>query len=256
MKIAFGLILLFISMNSVFSQTIDDAYKRERGYLRAQKEALLLMKSRIHTSYLKSKLLAEKEIAVKQAELSKLELSNQTLIEEFKALEKITKESSQISSQIEKQNLKISENLNALSSKLGVEFIESSERDAVLKMEYNLDESLKVIEKMTDENWRKHAFINEDNQLVSGEVLFNGLFSAWGKVNSRIVSLAPYNKDFLKVIPNTSEKMVYLFTPDFNKVNIIVNKTWKESVADAVPGVVMALIMLTVFGLFIMLARS
>lgn len=256
MKMILSLLVLFISVDTVFSQSIEDAYKRERGYLRAQKEALLLMKARIHTSYLKNKVVAEKEIGIKQAELSKLELSNQALIEEFKALEKITKESTQISSQIEKQNLKIAENLTVLSSKLGFIFTESAERDAVAKMEYNLDESYKIIEKLTDENWRKHAFINEENQLVAGEVLFNGLYSAWGKINSKIFSLAPYNKDFLKVIPNTDEKSVYFFTSDFNKVNVIVNKTWKESVADAVPGVVMAVIMLTVFGLFIMLARS
>jgi hypothetical protein len=199
---------------------------------------------------------AERDLLKMQTELSQLQLKNQELVEEYKALEKITKEGSQMSGQLEKQTLKINEVLSSATAKLGLTFNESKEINYIKKFEYNLDETLKLILAMSENKWRQHAFLDENEHLVSGEVLFKGLFSAWGKVDSKIVSLAPYDKDFLKIVPNTSEKDIYIFTPDFQKVKLILAKTWKESMADAVPGVVMGMILTMVFGLFVMLARS
>lgn len=256
MKLIFVLFIIMITSQHASSQSIEEAYKREKNYLRSQKDALFALKGELKFQFIKSKAAAEKEIAKLQSELTLLEQANTTSLEEYKAIEKITKEGVQISGQIEKQNLKIAESLSSTTAKLGLKYTENTERDEVKKFEMHLDEVLSLIEASSSKAWRSHAFINENNQLISGEILFNGLYSAWGKINSKIVSLAPYNKDFLKVIPETSESVVYLFTPDFTKVSVLSAKTWKESVADAVPGVVMALIMLTVFGLFVMLAKS
>lgn len=252
------ILLLFIfSMNQVLlAQSVDEAYKKEKAFLVAQKEALVQMKMSLKSSFNQRKNKAETDIAQKQAELSKVQLRNQELVEEYKAIEKITKESNQMAGQLEKQTLKMGEVLSATNAKLGLTYIESKNLETVKKFEDNLNETLNVITAMSKEGWRKHAFLDEKEQLVTGEVLFNGLFSAWGKINSKIVSLAPYNKDFLKAIPRTSENDIYIFTPDFQKVSIVAAKTWKESIADAIPGVVMAAIMLCVFGLFIMLAKA
>lgn len=247
---------LVIVQLSAHAQSVDDAYKREKAYLLAQRDSLIQMKSSLRSSFLNRKASAEKAILSKQFEFSKVLLTNQGLIEEFKAIEKITKESGQMAGQLEKQNLKINEILSTTNSKLGIIYNESQVLDVTKKFESNLEEVQKLITVMSTESWRRHAFLDEKEHLVSGEVLFNGLFAAWGKVNSKIVSLAPYNKDFLKVVPTTDGKDIYIFAPDFQKVNIIGAKTWKESVADTIPGIVMGMILVAVFGLFIMLARS
>lgn len=250
------LIYLIFHVFSLQAQSVDDAYKREKGYLRSQKESLLLLRSQMHTMFLKHKLAAEKDILKLQKELSTIELKNQEMIEELKAVEKITKESSQLGSQIEKQNLKIDETLTQVESKLGISRQSLLENDPVLKLEKNLELALSVVNELSKNDWRQHAFLNENDELVSGQIKFNGLYSAYGRIGDKIYNLAPYNKDFLKIVPHSNENMMYIFTPDFNKVNILAAKTWKESVADKTPAIVMVLIMLTVFGLFIMLARS
>ena len=250
------IIIAIIFSGNLYSQSLDDAYKREKGYLRSQKEALMLLKAQLHTNFLKNKKMAELEIQKKQSELSQLNLQNQTLIEEFKSLEKISKESVQVVSQLEKQNLKIAENLSSVSAKLGIIYSDNQIRDHVQKFEKNLDEVLVLIDLLSHSEWKQHAFLNEENQLIAGEVKFNGLYSAWGKIGDKVIALAPYNKDYLREIPKTSQEDIYIFTPDFSKVSILSSKTWKESVADAIPALVLSLIMLTVFSLFIMLARA
>lgn len=248
-------ILLIVNVR-VHAQSVDDAYKREKAYLLAQKSSLIQMKTSLKLSFAARKTSADRSILIKQSEFSKEQLKNQELLEEYKAIEKISKESSQMAGQLEKQNLKINEILASTNSKLGLIFDESIEKDVNKKFESNLQSAQQLITVMSAERWRKHAFLDEKEHLVTGEVLFNGLFSAWGKVDSKIVSLAPYNKDFLKIVPATDGKGIYIFAPDFQKVNIISAKTWKESVADTIPGIVMGMILIAVFGLFIMLARS
>lgn len=239
-----------------FAESAEEAFSRELQYLQLQKESLLKLKKDIISSKNQRIVKAKTAIATTENELAKIQLSNQELVEEYKALEKITKDSSQLSSQLDKNSLKINELLTDVSPKLGLQHTEFISNDSVSKFEKNLEQFFVILENMSKYEWREHAFINEKDELVKGEVLFIGLHSAWGKYNNKIYPMAPYNKDFLKVITNASDNDLYIFSPDFQKVNILSAKTWKESVADSVPGVVMTLIMIAVFGLFIMLAKA
>lgn len=249
------LIMLF-SFSAWADVSLDDAYKREKSFLIAQKESLMKMKMNMTTSLKYRKSQAEKEIASKEADLSRLLLKNQGLHEDYKSLEKMTKESSQMSGQLEKNQLKIQENLQQVRAKLGVGHSVSTETDVIKKFEATLEESLGLIQIISAETWRKHAFLDENEHLVQGEVLFQGLFSAWGKHDSKIFALAPYNNEFLKVLSTAGDNEVYLFTPNFERAGLKVSKSWKETVADAIPGIVMAFIMMAVLGLFILLARA
>lgn len=249
-------LLCLLSYSAMADVALDDAYKREKAFLTAQKEALLKMKVSLQKSQLQRKAQAENDINKKQTELSQLQLKNQELHEEFKALEKMTKESSQMAGQLEKNNLRINENLLAVKAKLGLPDSASTETDVIRKFEATLEDVLNVISVLGSGNWRGHAFLDENEHLVKGEVLFQGLFSAWGKHGNKIYSLAPYNKEFLKVVNASEGKDMYIFTPYFEKTGLKVAKSWKESVADAVPAVVMMVIMVAVLGLFILLARA
>ncbi|MFP5387185.1 MAG: hypothetical protein ACLGHN_14000 [Bacteriovoracia bacterium] len=248
--------LLFFSLSAIADISLDDAYKREKAFLTAQKESLLKMKSHLLSSQNNRKALAEKDIAKKESELSRLLLKNQELHEEYKVIEKMTKESSQMEGQLEKNQLKIQDHLNQIRAKLGVGHSPSTETDVVKKFEATLESGLELLTTISSESWRPHAFLDENDQLVQGEVLFQGLFSAWGKHGSKIFSLVPYNNEFLKVMSDANKGDVYLFSPDFARTGLKVSKSWKESVADAIPGIVMAFIMLAVLGLFILLARA
>ncbi len=250
------LIFTFLLFNFGYAETAEEAFLRELAYLQAQKESLIKLKQSLVSSKLERIAKASTNIKKNETELAKIQLNNQVLLEEFKSIEKVTKDSNQVGAQLDKNSLKINELLSDINPKLGLNYKEVISVDSVLKFEQNLDHVLNLLENISQLKWREHAFINTDDQLVKGEVLFIGLHSAWGKFNNRIYPLAPYNKDFLKVISSASEKDVYLFSSDFQKVNMISIKTWKEKVADVVPGIVMALIMLAVFSLFIMLAKA
>ena len=110
-------LLLFFTFSAFADVSLDDAYKRERAFLTAQKEALLKMKSGLLAQHTQRKNRAQQEITEKERELSSLMMKNQELHEEFKAIEKATKESSQMSGQLEKNALKISETLRVFKSK-------------------------------------------------------------------------------------------------------------------------------------------
>ena len=250
------ILILLLSFSALADVALEEAYKREKAFLEAQKQALLNMKNTMNLSLVQRKAKAEKDISLKQAELSRLQLKNQELHEEFKALEKITKESFQMSGQLEKNNLRITEQLQNIQAKLGLSSVTTKETDVIKKFEGTLDQVFGVIQVLGSNQWRKHAFLDESDHLVQGAVLFQGLFSAWGKYGDKIFSLGPYNNEFLKVVSTNSGKEIYLFTPDFERTNLKAAKSWKETVADAIPGVVMALIMMAVLGLFILLARA
>lgn len=250
------ILLMLISFSAWSDVSLQEAYKREKQFLAAQKESLLKMKSSMQLSLKMRKSKAEKEIAAKEATLSTLAIKNQELHEDFKALEKITKESSQMNGQLEKNQLKINENLQGLRAKLGLNYTASTETDVIKKFEGTLDEAFGLIQTISASTWRKHAFLDENDHLVQGEVLFQGLFSAWGKYGSKIFALAPYNNEFLKVVSSVTDNEIYLFTPNFERTGLKAAKSWKESIADAIPGIVMAFIMIAVLGLFILLARA
>ena len=111
---------------------------------------------------------------------------------------------------------------------------------------------------MSTPKWKSHAFLDAQEHLQKGEILFYGLFSAQGKIGDKIYLLAPYNQHWLKVLSasNQNQNSFYFFDSQFQKNTIKVVKTWKESIADLIPGIIMGLIMITVLGLFINLARS
>lgn len=248
--------LFLLSLSAFADVTLDDAYKREKAFLAAQKDSLTKMKVALQTSQAQRKAKAKQDIEARQNELSALMLKNQELHEEFKAIEKSTKESSQMSGQLEKNGLKIGETLGALKGKLGLPQSTSTELDPVKRFEGILEEALGLVESIGSEKWRPHAFLDENDHLVQGEVLFRGLFSAFGRVNGKTYDLAPYNNEFLKVAGAFSGEETYLFLPTFERTGLKAAKTWKESVADALPGVVMMMIMACVLGLFLMLARA
>lgn len=250
------LILFILSFSAFADINLDDAYKREKTYLTAQRDSLLKMKASLKSLQDQRKAKAEKDIQLKQSELSSLMLKNQELHEEFKAIEKSTKESSQMVGQLEKNALKISENLSHLRAKLGLTSEQSTELDPVKRFEEILTDAFYLIENVSSEEWRSHAFLDENDHLVQGEVLFQGLFSAWGRQGNKLFSLVPYNNEFLKVASVAVKGETYLFSPNFERTGLKAAKSWKESVADAIPGIVMMMIMIAVLGLFIMLARS
>ncbi|MCM2349786.1 MAG: hypothetical protein NDI69_07180 [Bacteriovoracaceae bacterium] len=250
------ILMMLLSFSAWADITLEDAYIRERSFLLAQKDGLLKMKNNMMTSLDKRKSKAEKDIALKQAELSRLMLKNQELHEDYKTLEKMTKESSQMSGQLEKNDLKIQEKFQTIRSKLGISHAPSTESDVIKKFEATLNDAFGLIEALSTEKWRSHAFLDENGHLIQGEVLFQGLFSARGKKGSEIFVLAPYNDEFLKVISSAEANEILLFSPDFERTGLKVAKSWKESVADAIPGIVMAIIMMAVLGLFILLARA
>lgn len=250
------LFLLLLTLPAFADVTLNDAYRREKLFLEAQKESLLKLKGGLKNSLVERKARAQKEIDAKQQELSALMLKNQELHEEFKALEKMTKENSQMSGQLEKNAVKISETFGALYSKLGLTQPKSDIQEPVKKFESILDEAFVLITHVSAPKWRSQAFLDENDHLVQGEVLFNGLFSAYGKLNGKTYSLVPYNNEFLKVAEAFGGKEIQMFTPNFERSGFKAAKSWKETTADAVPGIVMAMIMICVLGLFILLARA
>jgi hypothetical protein len=249
-------LLLFFTLSVFADVSLDDAYKRERAFLGAQKEALIKMKGSLLAQHTQRKNRAQSEISTKERELSVLMMKNQELHEEFKAIEKATKESSQMSGQLEKNALKISETLRGIKAKLGLTHEETIELDPVKKFEGILSESKKIITYLSQDRWASQAFLNEEDHLVQGEVLFYGLFAAWGKIDGKIYSLVPYNNEFLKVANSFDGKETYIFSSNFERTGFRAAKSWKETLADAIPGVVMIVIMLCVLGLFILLARA
>jgi len=255
MKFFFFLITIFC-FNAKAELNLNEAYQREKSYLVAQKEALLKMKSSLANSQNLRKSKAELDIQKKQNELSALMLKNQDLHEEFKVIEKSTKESAQLAGQLEKNGLKISDSLNAIKTKLGLPQTQHTEMDSVKRFENILEDVLGLIGNMSNQSWRPHAFLDESDHLVQGEVLFTGLFSAFGKSAGKIYHLIPYNNEFLKASGTFSGNEVHLFSPNFERSGFKTAKTWKESVADALPAIIMLMIMTCVLGLFIMLARS
>jgi hypothetical protein len=250
------LIILLFSFSAFADVSLEEAYRREKAFLAAQKESLLKMKATMSASLLARKNRAQADINAKQAELSQLGLRNQELHEEYKAIEKMTKESFQMSGQLDKNYLKINENLQVVRAKLGLPQTKITESDTVKKFESILKETMNVIGVLGGGSWRSHAFLDENEHLIQGEVYFQGLFAAWGKYGDKIFALAPYNNEFLKVVSSVSDGETYLFTPDFAKSNFKASKTWKEAIADAIPGIVMLIIMAAVLGLFILLARA
>lgn len=249
-------ILLFLSFNAFADITLDDAYRREKTFLTAQKESLIKMRSAMNLSLAQRKTRAQKDILIKQNDLSKLILKNQGLEEEYRSIEKMTKESTQISGQLEKNQLKIHENLLAIRTKLGIGHTPTLETDVIKKFEKTLTEAYELIQVLASEKWRAQAFLDKDDHLVQGEILFQGLFSAYGRLGSEIFLLAPYNNEFLKVLSPASGDNIYMFTPNFEKTNLMAAKSWKESIADSIPGVAMGIIMLAILALFILLARA
>lgn len=250
------LFLLLLTLPAFADVILNDAYRREKAYLEAQKESLLKLKAGLKNNLVDRKARAQKEIDSKQQELSALMLKNQELHEEFKAMEKMTKENSQMAGQLEKNAVKISESFGALYSKLGLTHKSNDILDPVKKFESILDEAFGLITQVSKSSWKSQAFLDESDHLVQGEVLFQGLFSAWGKINGKVYNLVPYNNEFLKVADAFGGNEVQLFTPNFERSGFKAAKTWKETVADAIPGIVMALIMMCVLGLFILLARA
>lgn len=250
------LIILILTFNAFADVSLDDAYRREKAFLLSQKEALIKMRGTMVASLIQRKSRAQKDITQNQNELSQIMLANQGLDEEYRSIEKMTKESSQVSGQLEKNQLKIQENLQLIRAKLGLGHIPSTETDTVKSFEATLGDAFNLIKNLAAEKWRSHAFLDEDDHLVQGEILFQGLFSAYGKLGSKIYTLSPYNNEFLKVIAPTSGDEIYMFTPNFEKTNLMAAKSWKESVADAIPGLAMGIIMLAILGLFILLARA
>lgn len=192
----------------------------------------------------------------KESKFSNLQLSNGLLVEEFKTLEKLTKESSELKGQIEKIANKSASSIDEIVVRLGLNNLEDKSVDPITLLQGNFNKILNILNTFSESKWRGHAFLNEKEELVQGEVRFNGLASAWGKYNGKVYSLVPFNKDYLKVVPETNSSSLYLFSPDFSKVKLITTKSWKESFADMVPGFVMFLIMISVLSLFVMLARS
>ncbi len=75
---------LFIMQFSANAQSVDDAYKREKGFLRSQKEALVKIKSNITNGFATRKAKAERDLLKMQTELSQLELKNQELVRSIK----------------------------------------------------------------------------------------------------------------------------------------------------------------------------
>ncbi len=250
------LILLFLSVPLFADVSLDEAYRREKTYLQSQKDSLVKLKSGLVANFKSRKARAQKEIDTKQKELSAILLKNQEIQEEFKAIDKMTKESVQITGQLEKNSLKISEMFGAIKVKMGLVHAPSKELDPVKQFESVLNDGYALMNVISGENWHPQAFLDENDQLVQGEILFNGLFSAWGRVNEKVYSLVPYNNEFLKVSNAFTGQEIYLFSPNFERTAFKAARTWKESIADSLPGLVMMMIMICVLGLFILLARA
>lgn len=253
------LVVFFLTSLAYGDTLVDQAYQRELIFLKAQKESLLKLKNDLASYSLRQKQKAKVDIETKQIVLSKTQQDIQTLQEEMKEIDKNVKEGSQSQVQLEKNYLKMRDILSPIEAKLGLASPTNEDTNPITRFETGLNTAMTVVEQLSNEKWKNQAFLDQNDHLVRGQVFNVGLFAAWAKVGNEIYPLEPYNQDFLKMSPKSSgldEISAYLFNPSFERSQIKTYKTWKESTADAIPGIVMGIIMMTVLTLFILLARA
>ncbi len=241
---------LFILSVANAESSVDEAYKRELQFLQSQVKSFRDLQNKLKQSFAEREKKGKESILLRAEEITKLQQDVQLLQEEVKWHEKMTKDLGQSQNQMEKSFAKFQERLTSTSIKLGVSLGGTKEAPLELKVLETLPRALKVLTTLQQDSWRPHAFLNENNQLVTGEVRFIGLTSALGKIDGKNYLLSPYNQDYLKVLRPQGKSEIYLFTPDFTKQKILAPKTWKETLADYFPGLVMLIILVAVLGLF------
>jgi hypothetical protein len=260
-------ILLVSILNISQSWAIDEgalqkSYERELNFLIEQKKSLIETKAQLQNKLKIQKNTATSELLTKKNLLLQLQQKNQLAQDELSKLEKYNKEGLNALTQLEKITFKIYQSTSDISKRLGYpeNFISLPDHKTspISTIEKQLAQTLEVLEDLVTPKWKNHAFLDAEDHLQKGDVLFYGLFSAQGKIGDKIYMLSPYNQHWLKVLSpkSTNEGQFYFFDTQFQKNTVKIIKGWKESVADLIPGIVMTLIMITVLGLFINLAKS
>jgi hypothetical protein len=261
------IILLLLFINTSLTWALDEnllqkSYERELNFLLEQKKSLIETKSQLQSKLKSQKSNATSELLTKKTMLLQIQQKNQQAQDELSKLEKYNKEGLNALTQLEKTTFKIYQSTSDISKRLGYSenFISLPDHKTspIITIENQLAQTLELLDALVTPKWKSHAFLDSEDHLQSGDVLFYGLFSAQGKIGDKVFMLAPYNQHWLKVLApkNSNQGQFYLFDAQFQKNTIKVIKGWKESLADIIPGLVMALIMITVLGLFINLARS
>jgi hypothetical protein len=258
-------IISFLSIAQLWAideNVLQKSYERELNFLLEQKKSLIETKHQLQKKLISQKNIATSELLAKKTILLQLGQKNQVAQDELNKLEKYNKEGLNALTQLEKTTFKIFQSTSDVSKRLGYaeNFISLPDHQTspILTIEKQLFQTLQLLEDLVTPKWKNHAFLDSEDHLQKGDVLFYGPFSAQGKIGDKIYMLTPYNQHWLKVLAptNLDEGKFYLFDTQFQKNTIKVIKSWKETIADLIPGIVMGLIMITVLGLFINLAKS
>ncbi len=261
MKKFFLLLLMVLAHQASASNPAQEAYDRELQFLREQKRALENLKASIRAEGARRRKEAEADIQAKNRALSEMNLRNQADQEALGRLEKILKDAAGATPQLEKNALRMEELFRDVRGKVSLPMAAPRPEglDAVGVFRLRLDEGLQLLTALNEPTLRDHAFLDAEERLVKGQVLSLGLFGAYGVREGKVFLLAPYDRQWLQVtekVPADKVSELLLFDPSFQRAGLKTHAGWKERAADLAPGMVMLLIMLTVVGLFVALART
>ncbi len=259
-------LLLGLNQKAMAQDALAKGVQREIQFLTAQKASLLGMKQEINRSTLRRRDEALRELKVLREELIKVSKAVQEEQGQLALAEKSGREGVAAKGQLEKISFKIHEATADITKRMGLgdDFVpapRSNGPEAAEFVKVQLSKTLELLGHLSTPAWRKHAFMDEEDRIVEGDVLFYGPFAAHGMREGKEIILAPYDKHWFKSMGPSSHEdalsTLYIFDPvasDQGKIKAA--RSWREGVADSVPAVVMVAIMLAVLILFIGLARA
>ena len=237
---------------------VNAAYERETKFLEEQRQSLLSWKARLKKDGDVKRAQGEAELKRLNTELASLNVKNQSEQEAVQRWEKLLKDAATSGPQLEKNLLRLEALLRELREKTPLaEPTKIAPGTATLEaFRLRMEDGLAVFEALGRPALRAHAFLDADGRLTRGEVLSLGLFGAFGVQGQTTYLLAPYDRQWLQATEKLVSDELLLFDPTFQRAGLKTHAGWKEKAADAAPGLVMVLIMMTVVALFVALARA
>ena len=255
----FVILALFIS-GFVQAQTVDvnAAYERETKFLEEQRQSLLTWKARLKKDGEAKRSSGEAELKRLNLELASLTVRNQSEQEGVQRWEKLLKDAATSGPQLEKNLLRLEALLRELREKtpLADPTMIAAGTAPLEAFRIRLEDGINVLHALGQPALRSHAFLDTNGRLTRGEVLSLGLFGAFGVQGQETYLLAPYDRQWLQATEKLVGDELLLFDPTFQRAGLKTHAGWKEKAADAAPGLVMVLIMMTVVALFVALARA
>lgn len=259
------IVATFLIFQNAYSQTLQEALKREIGYVNLQTESLKRDHKQLRVDFESKKRKLENEIQKLESEVVQLTSQNEQLQEQFNRLDRKKKDFFKKTDNLAQLYSSAQNELDSFEQELLFEKKQKIPMVDVSELRIHqfaslVEKSLKLLHEASSIETIHAQYRNESGELSSDLITRVGRIGAYISKDQKNQILGPSVEGILKPISasfsNTQPVKLYLFESVFDKIDLKVTASFWDRLADQLPLIVLGLILSLCAYLFTLFARD